>query len=96
MTQEKTAIVVTSIAEPNAALQALARGCRERGHAFIVIGDESSPNELFTRRLRFLRSAAAARTRIETRKLVSDASLRAQEPWVPVGNAHRRDADYRN
>ncbi len=41
--QEKTAIVVTSIAGPNAPLQALARGCRERGYSFIVIGDEPSP-----------------------------------------------------
>ena len=43
--ETKTAIVVTSIAEPNPALQALARGCRERGHAFIVIGDEPSPKD---------------------------------------------------
>jgi hypothetical protein len=41
----KTAIVVTSIASPNSALQALARGCRERGHSFIVIGDEASPTD---------------------------------------------------
>ena len=41
--EQKTAIVVTSIAKPNAALQALARGCRERGYHFIVIGDEPSP-----------------------------------------------------
>src|SRR5258708_2566015 len=45
MTQEQIAVVVTSIAEPNAPLQALARGCRERGHTFIVIGDESSPRD---------------------------------------------------
>ncbi len=43
--EQEIAIVVTSIAEPNAALEALARGCRERGHTFIVIGDESSPAE---------------------------------------------------
>src|SRR5437773_10376564 len=43
--EQKTAIVVTSIAGPNAALQALARGCRERGHTFIVIGDEASPDD---------------------------------------------------
>jgi hypothetical protein len=43
--ETKTAIVVTSIAEPNAPLQALARGCRERGHTFIVIGDEPSPTD---------------------------------------------------
>jgi STELLO glycosyltransferases len=43
--EEKIAIVVTSIARPNAALQALARGCRERGYSFIVIGDEASPTD---------------------------------------------------
>jgi hypothetical protein len=41
--EQKTAIVVTSIAGPNATLQALARGCREHGYTFIVIGDEPSP-----------------------------------------------------
>jgi len=43
--EQKTAIVVTSIAAPNAPLQALARGCRERGHTFIVIGDAASPSD---------------------------------------------------
>ncbi|MFN2532437.1 MAG: STELLO glycosyltransferase family protein [Pyrinomonadaceae bacterium] len=38
-----TAIVVTSISEPNEGLRALARGCAQAGHTFIVIGDESSP-----------------------------------------------------
>jgi hypothetical protein len=37
--------VVTSIAGPNGPLQALARGCRKRGHAFIVIGDEASTTD---------------------------------------------------
>jgi len=39
----KTALIITSIAEPNNFLQALARGCREHAFEFIVIGDESSP-----------------------------------------------------
>jgi hypothetical protein len=43
--EQKTAIVVTSITEPNAPLQALARGAGEQGYIFIVIGDESSPTE---------------------------------------------------
>jgi STELLO glycosyltransferases len=43
--ETKTAIVVTSIAAPNAALRVLARGCRERGYTFIVIGDEASPTD---------------------------------------------------
>jgi hypothetical protein len=40
---EQTAVVVTSISAPNAALAALATGCRERGHRFLVIGDAASP-----------------------------------------------------
>jgi hypothetical protein len=43
--EQTTSIVVTSIAGLNAPLQALARGCLERGHTFIVIGDESSPKD---------------------------------------------------
>ena len=42
---DKTALVVTSIAPPNAVLQALARGCGENQFQFIVIGDESSPDD---------------------------------------------------
>ncbi len=40
---EKAALVVTSIAKPNAVLQELARGCREQKMPFIVIGDVPSP-----------------------------------------------------
>jgi hypothetical protein len=40
--ENRIALVVTSIARPNAVLQALARGCREQGFDFIVIGDEAS------------------------------------------------------
>lgn len=40
---EKIALIVTSISAPNAVLQALARGGREHGVQFIVIGDERSP-----------------------------------------------------
>src|SRR5258707_2024276 len=43
--EPKTAIVGTPIVEPTCPLQALARGCRERGHTFIVIGDEASPRD---------------------------------------------------
>jgi hypothetical protein len=42
---EKLSLVVTSIASPNQVLRALAEGCRERGHQFIVIGDEPSPRD---------------------------------------------------
>ena len=40
---DKTALIVTSIAAPNAVLRALARGCLENGFQFIVIGDVPSP-----------------------------------------------------
>ncbi len=41
----KTAVVVTTIAPPNAALRAIAKGCIENGFLFIVIGDEKSPRD---------------------------------------------------
>lgn len=40
---DKTALVVTSIATPNAVMRALALGCQENQFQFIVIGDETSP-----------------------------------------------------
>lgn len=38
-----TALVVTSISEPNASLKALAKGCFECGWQFYLVGDRSSP-----------------------------------------------------
>jgi len=43
--KDTLAVVVTSIAAPNAALRALAEGCHERGQQFIVIGDVPSPKD---------------------------------------------------
>ncbi|MHC5060994.1 MAG: STELLO glycosyltransferase family protein [Planctomycetota bacterium] len=40
---EKIAVIVTSIAGPNKVMQGLAKGCKERGYRFIVIGDQASP-----------------------------------------------------
>ncbi len=40
---DPVAVVVTSIAPPNAVLRALAAGCRQRGWDFVVIGDAKSP-----------------------------------------------------
>jgi hypothetical protein len=42
--KDKTALIVTSIASPNAILQALAQGTIKHGLDFIVIGDEASPS----------------------------------------------------
>ena len=41
--EEKIALVVTSIAEPNEVLRTLALGCQAKGYDFIVIGDVASP-----------------------------------------------------
>ena len=43
--EDKTYLVVTSIAKPNDILRQLAKGCREKNYHFIVIGDEASPPE---------------------------------------------------
>ncbi len=50
---ENLAVVVTSIAAPNWQLQTLAQGCLERGHEFIVIGDEASPSNFELEGCRF-------------------------------------------
>src|SRR5215218_1610013 len=42
---EELSLIVTSIASPNHVLRALAEGCRERGHRFIVVGDVPSPRD---------------------------------------------------
>jgi hypothetical protein len=43
--KEQVAVVVTSIAQPNHVLRALAEGCRARGQQFIVVGDKASPED---------------------------------------------------
>ncbi|MBE0660693.1 MAG: DUF288 domain-containing protein [Bryobacteraceae bacterium] len=48
------AVVVTSIAEPNAALRALAQGCAEAGYGFYVIGDVPSPPDFRIDHCRFV------------------------------------------
>ncbi|PYS50892.1 MAG: DUF288 domain-containing protein [Acidobacteria bacterium] len=51
--KDKIALVVTSIAKPNAVLQSLARGCLEYGLDFFVIGDEASPTRFELEGCRF-------------------------------------------
>ncbi|MDX6692861.1 MAG: hypothetical protein QOF02_464 [Blastocatellia bacterium] len=50
---ENTALIVTSIAAPNAVLRALAQGCHEHGFQFVVIGDERSPSDFQLEDCRF-------------------------------------------
>lgn len=50
---DKTALVVTSISAPNAALKSLADGCRDHGLDFIVIGDVPSPSDFALAHCRF-------------------------------------------
>jgi hypothetical protein len=49
----ETALVITSIAPPNAVLQSYAARCRERGVAFILIGDAASPPDFVLDGCRF-------------------------------------------
>ncbi len=42
---EKIALVITSISGPNKVMKELAMECKQRGHQFIVIGDETSPKD---------------------------------------------------
>jgi hypothetical protein len=49
----KTALIVTSIAPPNAVLRTLAQGCLTEGMDFIVIGDEPSPPDFQLEGCRF-------------------------------------------
>ncbi|MDT4896041.1 MAG: hypothetical protein QOH25_1118 [Acidobacteriota bacterium] len=51
--KNKTALIVTSIAPPNAVLRTLAEGCLEQGIEFIVIGDEPSPKDFQLEGCRF-------------------------------------------
>lgn len=55
---ERVAVVVTSIAAPNAALRALADGCTRHGWDFIVIGDTKSPADFSLAGCRYLDLAA--------------------------------------
>lgn len=48
------AVVVTSIAAPNAVLRALAQGCAEAGYDFYVIGDAPSPPDFRIDHCRFV------------------------------------------
>src|SRR5215472_1685318 len=50
---EKTTLVVTTIAAPNAALRLLAAGCVKQGWDFIVIGDQASPPDFQLEGCRF-------------------------------------------
>jgi len=50
----KTAVVVTSIAAPNAVLRSLAEGCSVQGWDFVVAGDTKSPADFRLEGCRFL------------------------------------------
>ena len=86
----KTALVVTSISAPNAALRELARGCLDRAMAFYLIGDVSSPPEFHLEGCRFfsidrqqeagLRIAALCPTRHYARKKSAICSRFAMAP----------------
>ncbi len=47
MMADSTALVVTSIAAPNAILRSLSIGCQTHGWWFIVVGDSKSPDDFY-------------------------------------------------
>jgi hypothetical protein len=51
--RESVALVVTSIAKPNAVLRQLAEGCLEHGYRFLLIGDVPSPPDFALEGCRF-------------------------------------------
>jgi hypothetical protein len=53
-TQEKTAVVITSISPPDERLAAISRGCQRAGFTFILVGDESSPGDFQLAGCRFV------------------------------------------
>lgn len=67
--REKIALVVTSIANPNLVLQALAQGCREKDYEFIVIGDQASPPDFHLDGCRFYSLAAQQETGLKLARL---------------------------
>jgi hypothetical protein len=54
MTDQKVALVVTSIASPNDALRRLAAGARQNGIEFVIVGDVSSPTTFELENCEFL------------------------------------------
>ncbi|MBV8168650.1 MAG: DUF288 domain-containing protein, partial [Alphaproteobacteria bacterium] len=82
MMEEKTAVVVTSIAAPNAVLRALAAGCRAHGWDFVVIGDAKSPPDFSLDGCRYLDLAGQRQTGF------------ALAPLAPVGHYARKNLGY--
>jgi hypothetical protein len=50
----KKSLIVTSIAKPNAAMQALSAGALQNGYDFICVGDKSSPDNFYLKGCRFI------------------------------------------
>jgi len=67
--EDKIALVVTSIAEPNAVLRTLAHGCRAHGYEFIVIGDAASPADFQLEGCRFYGLAEQYKTGLKLARL---------------------------
>jgi len=51
---QNTALVITSISAPNAAMKSFAEGCKKSGIEFIVVGDSKSPKDFTLDGCRFI------------------------------------------
>jgi len=60
--EDKTCVVITSIAAPNRTLKELAQGCAANDYHFIVIGDEASPPQFHIEGCDFYSLQAQRRT----------------------------------
>lgn len=67
--EERIALVVTSIAEPNEVLRTLAMGCKAKGYDFIVIGDVASPSDFQLEGCRFYGLQDQYETRLKLARL---------------------------
>src|SRR5436190_7607876 len=54
MIASDTALIITSIAAPNAPMRAFAEGCKKNNIEFIVIGDKKSPKDFSLNGCRFV------------------------------------------
>ncbi len=79
---DKTAVVVTSIAAPNAVLRAIADGCRTHGWDFVVIGDAKSPPDFSLDGCRYFDLAGQRQTGFALAAL------------APVGHYARKNLGY--
>jgi len=67
-----TSLIITSIAPPNAVMEAFAKGCRENDIEFFVIGDAKSPKQFFIEGCKFVSIEEQKRLPFKLAKLLPE------------------------